>query len=187
MAHRSTASHVSGLPQDRLDAVALVERLFSVFSLIGSAFIFTTFFLSPRFRKPINRLIVWASVGNVLVTIATFISVSGMEAGATSALCHSQAFLIQFLLPADSFWSLAMATNVYLTFFKGYDANGLRRLEKWYAGLCYGLPFTVAVIYVIVDATLNEPIYGPAVIWCWVSKRFEWMRLAFFYGPVWYV
>jgi len=78
-----------------------------------------------------------------------------------------------------------MATNVYLTFFKGYDSHDLRKLEKRYAILCYGIPLVVAVIYLILDFVQKDPIYGPAVIWCWVSPKWEWMRVAFFYGPVW--
>jgi len=78
-----------------------------------------------------------------------------------------------------------MAMNVYLTFFKNYDACDLRRLEWIYATLCYGLPFLVAFSYLGVDLTQGKHIYGPAIIWCWVTPRWEWMRIAFFYGPVW--
>lgn len=34
-------------------------------------------------------------------------------------------------LPADAFWTLAMAFNVYLTFYYKFDAARLRMMEKW--------------------------------------------------------
>ncbi len=95
-----------------------------------------------------------------------------------------------------------MALNVYLTFFKNYDAIGLRALEKWYIVFCYGLPFVPALIFLLLDATRNTGIYGNATVgsirvhivflvtnglqlWCWISKEWDWMRIAFFYAPVW--
>lgn len=71
------------------------ERVSSAFSLIGSCFIFTTFLTSKAFRKPINRIIVYASMGNTLMNIATLISVNGVLAGKGSSLCQFQAFLVQ--------------------------------------------------------------------------------------------
>jgi hypothetical protein len=48
-------------------------------------------------------------------------------------------------MPADSLWTLAMACNVYLTFFRKYNAAQLKKLEWKYFLFCYGLPFPPAV------------------------------------------
>lgn len=79
-----------------------------------------------------------------------------------------------------------MGTNVYLTFFHGYDSHSLRRLEPIYLAVCYGLPLLPAFIYLLLDVTGRENIYGAANIWCWITPEYEWTRIAFFYGPVWY-
>lgn len=79
----------------QLGALQTTERVASCFSLIGTTLIFVTFASSPNFRKPINRLIFFASWGNTLCNIGTMISESGVRAGQTSHLCQFQAFLIQ--------------------------------------------------------------------------------------------
>jgi hypothetical protein len=48
-------------------------------------------------------------------------------------------------MPADSLWTLAMACNVYLTFFRKYNAAQLKKLEWKYFLACYGIPFPPAV------------------------------------------
>jgi hypothetical protein len=50
-------------------------------------------------------------------------------------------------MPADAYWTLAMAVNVYLTFYWKFDGESLRRLEKYYIILCYGVPFLIAFVY----------------------------------------
>ena len=89
-------------------------------------------------------------------------------------------------MPADALWSTAMAINVYLTFFRRYDRAQLRAQEWKYFLLCYGVPFVMAFTYLFLK--IGEPqtkVYGPAVVWCWISRRWAILRLATFYGPVW--
>ena len=78
-----------------LPALQTIERVASCFSLAGTLFIFVTFAASSEFRKPINRLIFYASWGNTLCNIATMISESGIRATQKSPLCQFQGFLIQ--------------------------------------------------------------------------------------------
>ena len=83
------------LTDNQLQAIQITERTTSVFSLLGIFFVLFTFSFSRHFNKPINRLIFYASWGNLGVNIASLISESGPAAGQTSSLCQSQAFLIQ--------------------------------------------------------------------------------------------
>ena len=57
-----------------------------------------------------------------------------------------------------------MAMNVYLTFFKNYNAIELRALEKWYIICCYSLPIIPATCILIYDATTKEHVYGDATV-----------------------
>lgn len=86
------AGHAKDIPMPALETI---ERIASCFSLVGTLMIFVTFASSSDFRKPINRLIFYASWGNTLCSIASMISQSGIRAGQRSPLCQFQGFLIQ--------------------------------------------------------------------------------------------
>lgn len=120
------------LTPDQLNSLETIERVASCLSLLGTSFIFVTFIYSPAFRKPINRLMFYASIGNSLCNVGTLISLTGIRAGPNSHICQFQGFLIQFFLPADALWNLAMAINVYMTLFRRYNADQLKALEWKY-------------------------------------------------------
>lgn len=77
-----------------------------------------------------------------------------------------------------------MAANVFLVFFYGYDSQQLRYLEKWYLVTAYGVPLIPAISFLIATHS-GRKIYGSALLWCWIRKDVDWMRIAFFYVPVW--
>lgn len=79
-----------------LSAITITERVCSAVSLLGSCMIVVTFLASRSFRKPINRLVFYASWGNLMTNIATLIAQSGIQAGTNSCLCRFQAFFIQW-------------------------------------------------------------------------------------------
>jgi hypothetical protein len=88
-------------------------------------------------------------------------------------------------MPADAFWTLAMAINVYLTFYFKFDAQRLRKMELPYLIGCYGVPFVVALVFVFIKDPEKGRMYGDATLWCWVSSQWDIFRIATFYGPVW--
>ncbi|KAI1812231.1 family A G protein-coupled receptor-like protein [Poronia punctata] len=169
-----------------LRAITTIERVGSVFSLLGCVFIIVTFTTSTAFHKPINRLVFYASFGNMLTNVATLIA-RAYVGHPDSAGCQLQGFLIQQFLPADALWTLAMALNVYLTFYHRYDAEKLKKMEIWYLLVCYGLPLPLALGFIFISNASRGRIYGDATLWCWVTPRWEVLRVATFYGPVWLV
>ncbi|KAJ5901138.1 hypothetical protein N7504_007131 [Penicillium tannophilum] len=173
--------------EQQLSAISVTERVCSAVSLIGTFVIVTTFIGSCSFRKPINRLVFYASWGNIMANIATLISQDGIHAGVEGSLCQLQAFLIQWFMPADALWTLAMACNVYLTFFHKYNSEQLRRLEWKYVLCCYGLPFIPAFVYFFINTQARGRVYGSAILWCWVALPWDCLRIIVFYGPVWFV
>lgn len=103
-----------------------------------------------------------------------------------------------------------MACNVYLTFFHKYNSEQLRQLEWKYATCCYGVPFIPAFAYFFIKTESLGRVYGSAIVstktptsspalstsrriltfsqlWCWVSREWDWLRIAVFYGPVWLI
>lgn len=67
-------------------------------------------------------------------------------------------------MQSDPMWSLAMAINVYLVFFKRYDAHRLKKLYWIYAGLCYGIPFVPAMVCLLLRRNGKDKIYGDATV-----------------------
>ncbi|CAG8006878.1 unnamed protein product, partial [Penicillium nalgiovense] len=90
-------------------------------------------------------------------------------------------------MPADALWTFAMACNVYLTFFHKYGSEQLRQIEWVYVVCCYGLPFIPSFIYFFIHTHARGRVYGSAILWCWVALPWDYLRIAVFYGPVWFV
>ncbi|KAK4191396.1 hypothetical protein QBC35DRAFT_12007 [Podospora australis] len=175
-----------GLRELPTDNISIIERTCSVFSLLGSVLVIATFCASKAFHKPINRLVFYASFGNLMTNAATLMARTFIG-DTTSAGCQFQAFLIQMFMPADTFWTLAMAVNVYLTFYFKFDAARLRRMEIPYILCCYGIPFIVALTFIFISTPEKGRMYGNATLWCWVAPKWDIFRIATFYGPVWIV
>ncbi|KAL9598176.1 MAG: hypothetical protein Q9219_004673 [cf. Caloplaca sp. 3 TL-2023] len=173
------------LTQAQTNTLATTERVVSVFSILGIFFILFTFYCLKSFHKPINRLIFFASFGNLGMNIACLIAEDGIAAGSTSGLCTFQAFLIQMFLGVDAFWACCMALNVYLAFFHKYTARQLRDLDKWYLLGCYGASFVPALTLAFVDTARRGRVYGPAILWCWIDLKWDFLRIALLYGIVW--
>ncbi|CAL8584788.1 hypothetical protein XPA_010374 [Xanthoria parietina] len=167
------------------NALMITERVVSIFSILGIFFILVTFYFLSSFNKPINRLVFYASFGNLGMNIACLISEDGINAGPLSPLCQFQAFLIQMFLGVDAFWSCCMAWNVYLAFFHKYTDRQLRSLDKWYLLGCYGASFVPALTFLFVSTQRRGRIYGPARLWCWIDRDWDFMRIAMLYGIVW--
>lgn len=82
------------LTEDQLQAISAIERCCSVLSLLGCLFTIITFCMSSAFHKPINRLVFYASFGNMMTNVGTLMSRAYLG-DILSAGCQFQAFLIQ--------------------------------------------------------------------------------------------
>ncbi|UKZ74889.1 hypothetical protein TrVFT333_002559 [Trichoderma virens FT-333] len=176
---------MADLTEEQINAIIVIERTCSTISMVASGFTILTYCCSNYFSKSINRLIFYASFGNLLTNIGTMMSRSFID-NPDSAGCQTQAFLIQTFLPADVLWTMSMAINVYLTFYHKYEARDLRRIEPIYLILCYGIPFIPGFTFIFVKNREGDRIYGPAVSWCWISSEWDILRLAAFYAPMWF-
>jgi hypothetical protein len=83
-------------------------------------------------------------------------------------------------MPADALWAFAMACNVYLTFFRKYDAKQLRLLEWRYILFCYGIPFIPAFVYFFVKSKSHGRVYGSAVVCHAILLPIIWLGTDFF-------
>ncbi|KAK7730054.1 hypothetical protein SLS57_001714 [Botryosphaeria dothidea] len=111
-----------------------------------------------------NRLLFYTSLGNLFLDTFYFISVWGIpDDGGDKALCRTQGFMIQMFSLSPSMWTTAMAINVYLIVYRKFTTLDLRRLEPWYLGINFGIPFLMAFVLLMLDVGPSQKhIYGPA-------------------------
>ncbi|UNI21207.1 hypothetical protein JDV02_007217 [Purpureocillium takamizusanense] len=174
------------LTDGQLGAISIMERSCSVVSILGCLFTIVTFSCFRAFQqKPINRLVFYASFGNLMSCVGTLMSRSFLDQP-DSFGCQFQAMIIQWFMAADAGWIFAMAINVFLTLYRKYDSKRLRRMELTYLLACYGIPFVPAFVFVFVRRH-GARVYGDAVLWCWIEEDWEALRIATFYAPAWVV
>ena len=106
MATATATAHATASPSEftmeDMRIVEIVERTMSTISILGSIFVLISFLTCPSLnQKSVNRLIFYASWGNMMSNVATLISVSGLRAGVKSGLCQAQGFLIQWYTEAS--------------------------------------------------------------------------------------
>ncbi|CAG1967279.1 unnamed protein product [Fusarium graminearum] len=166
--------------------IAVIQQVCSVLSIIGCLFIIGTFCLCDAFHKPINRLVFYASFGNMIASICFILADSFVKVPEGTG-CQAQAFLIHTFVAADAMWTFAMSVNVYLAFYHRFDAQRLRRMELPYLLACYGVPFLPAFVFIFIKDENGFGVYGNAVQWCWIAPKWGNLRIATFYGPIWFV
>ncbi|PTD10222.1 hypothetical protein FCULG_00007569 [Fusarium culmorum] len=154
--------------------IAVIQQVCSVLSIIGCLFIIGTFCLCDAFHKPINRLVFYASFGNMIASICFIVADSFVKVPEGTG-------------SADAMWTFAMSVNVYLAFYHRFDAQRLRRMELPYLLACYGVPFLPAFIFIFIKDESGVGVYGNAVQWCWIAPKWGNLRIATFYGPIWLV
>ena len=86
---------MQGLSAEDAASVIAIERACSALSLMGCLFVLMTFSLSDAFRqRAINRMVFYATFGNMLTNVATLMTTSYTDS-VNSFGCQFQAFLIQ--------------------------------------------------------------------------------------------
>ncbi|EQL29318.1 hypothetical protein, variant 2 [Blastomyces dermatitidis ATCC 26199] len=173
------------LSRYQIHAIETSVRVMSAVSVTSSFFVILSFLWGKLFQTPVNRLMFYATWGNVLANVGTMIGGAGISHGAGSSLCRCQAFLLQWFLPTNALWILCLAINVYLTASHKYRPSELKRLEWRYLIMCYIVPLIPAFAFLFVETKASGPVYGDAVIWCWIRPEWQAFRFAFFFGPIW--
>ncbi|KAK3948857.1 hypothetical protein QBC32DRAFT_364712 [Pseudoneurospora amorphoporcata] len=172
------------LTQTQRDTIEHVERIGASLSLLGVFLIFIAYGLFKRVRTVPNTFILFASIANVGASTACFIGYAGIIAGEDSALCHTQAFLLEMFMQSDPWWSLAMAVNVFLVFFFALNPNAFRDYLWLYCLVCYGLP-SIPAIVLLAHSPSNDHYYGNATLWCWIADTWNPLRIYTYYLPIW--
>src|SRR5690349_17883052 len=79
-----------------------------------------------------------------------------------------------------------MAINVYLVVIHKFTAPQLRKLEPLYVFGSYGTGIILASLTFLPEKPGKGPLIGDATLWCWITAKYDYLRIVTFYGPIWY-
>ncbi|KAF4627981.1 hypothetical protein G7Y89_g10172 [Cudoniella acicularis] len=175
---------MGGLTESQIETLIVIERVTACISVSGTLILISTFILIKEFRTLSNTLIFYASFANIFANVAALIGGSALSQ-VNGGLCQFQAFLLEMFMQSDPMWSCAMAINVYLVFFRRFDASRLKRLYWYYGCICYGLPFIPAVFCLFYKTSSKGKMYGNATLWCWIDNDWAAIRIYSYYAPIW--
>lgn len=92
--------------------------------------------------------------------------------------CRVQGFFTQFGV-AGSFYNASLAIYFWLVVVRGWKEQQLQKIE-W---IFHAFPLLWALVSAVTGLVLD--VYDNALLWCWVSPRYEKFRWGAFYGPLW--
>ncbi|KAH6715682.1 G-protein-like protein coupled receptor [Leptodontidium sp. MPI-SDFR-AT-0119] len=173
-----------GLTSAQVDTLIIIERTTASVSVAATLILIGTFIFIKGFRTLSNTLIFYASFANLFANVAALIGGSALG-DLNGALCQFQGFLLEMFMQSDPLWSCAMAVNVYLVFFRRYDAARLKKLYWYYGIMCYGLPFIPAMFCLFYQTREKGRMYGNATLWCWIKTEWAPVRIYSYYAPIW--
>ena len=67
-------------------------------------------------------------------------------------------------MQSDPWWSLAMAVNVFFVFYFRASPDSFRRWWWAYCVICYGGPFIIALVLLLLRNARKGPVYGDATV-----------------------
>lgn len=67
-------------------------------------------------------------------------------------------------MQSDPWWALAMAINVLLVFYFQATPESFQSWWWVYCLICYGGPFTIALVLLFVHNEKRGPVYGEATV-----------------------
>ncbi|KAM3479010.1 hypothetical protein MY8738_005688 [Beauveria namnaoensis] len=152
----------SDLSADQIATLVAIERTGASLSMIAIALIAASYLVYPKLRTTPNTFLLFASIANVGASIASMIGYDGLLQGEESSLCQGQAFIFEWFMQADPWWSCAMACNVFLVFFCNVDPAMFTRYIWAYCVICFGGPLIPAIALISIKDRSRGPVFGDA-------------------------
>ncbi|EJP69170.1 G-protein coupled receptor [Beauveria bassiana ARSEF 2860] len=152
----------SDLSADQIATLVAIERTGASLSMIAIALIAASYLVYPKLRTTPNTFLLFASIANVGASIASMIGYDGLLQGEESSLCQGQAFIFEWFMQADPWWSCAMACNVFLVFFCNVDPAMFTRYIWAYCVVCFGGPLIPAITLISINDRSRGPVFGDA-------------------------
>ncbi|KAF4589731.1 G-protein coupled receptor protein [Ophiocordyceps camponoti-floridani] len=174
-----------GLTTAEIEKLITIERTGAGLSMVAIGLTVLSFLVFKKLRTTPNMFLVFASLANAGASVASMIGYDGLHKGEESSLCQAQAFIFEWFMQSDPWWSFAMAVNVFLVFFNNADPASFRRYIWAYCLVCFGGPLIPAVVLISITGDPRGPVYGDAALWCWISDSWGLVRLYAYYIPIW--
>ncbi|KGQ05370.1 hypothetical protein BBAD15_g9373 [Beauveria bassiana D1-5] len=152
----------SDLSADQIATLVAIERTGASLSMIAIALIAASYLVYPKLRTTPNTFLLFASIANVGASIASMIGYDGLLQGEESSLCQGQAFIFEWFMQAEPWWSCAMACNVFLVFFCNVDPAMFTRYIWAYCVVCFGGPLIPAIALISIKDRSRGPVFGDA-------------------------
>ncbi|XWX00869.1 hypothetical protein V2A60_008892 [Cordyceps javanica] len=175
----------SDLSPDKVATLVAIERTGASMSMIAISMIAASYLVYPKLRTTPNTFLLFASIANAGASIASMIGYDGLMQGGDSSLCQGQAFIFEWFMQADPWWSCAMACNVFLVFFCNVDPTSFPRYIWAYCIVCFGGPLIPAITLISLKDRSRGPVFGDATLWCWIGPNWSLVRLYAYYIPIW--
>ncbi|ATY63429.1 family secretin [Cordyceps militaris] len=175
----------SDLSADQIATLVAIERTGASLSMIAISMIALSYLVYPKLRTTPNTFLLFASIANAGASIASMIGYDGLLQGDDSSLCQGQAFIFEWFMQADPWWSCAMACNVFLVFFCNVNPATFPRYIWAYCLVCFGCPLIPAITLISIRDESHGPVFGDATLWCWIGPNWSLVRLYAYYIPIW--
>lgn len=162
-------------------ALTSTARMSGITSIVAVVTMVAIFVLMPRYRTQAARLSIYLGIADLIDACAKAATRSALDAKSQS-LCTAQGFLIEWADISSILWVSVMSVNILLILVFTKSLADLRKYEKFYILICYGIPFVFAV-----PPLFTANFYGDATLWCWIGSKYQDFRMYLLYYPIWVV
>ncbi|KAH7134234.1 hypothetical protein EDB81DRAFT_903036 [Dactylonectria macrodidyma] len=169
----------------QVDILIAIERTGAGCSMAAIVLTVLSYYFVKKLRTTPNLFLVLASIANAGASTASMMGYDGLDKGEDSALCQSQAFIFEWFMQSDPWWSFAMSVNVFLVFFLNASPSTFRKYAWVYCFICFGGPMIPAIVLISIRDPEKGLVFGDAALWCWISTDWNLVRLYSYYIPIW--
>ncbi|KAH7150397.1 hypothetical protein B0J13DRAFT_499432 [Dactylonectria estremocensis] len=169
----------------QVDILIAIERTGASCSMAATVLTVLSYYFVKKLRTTPNLFLVLASIANAGASTASMMGYDGLDQGEDSALCQSQAFIFEWFMQSDPWWSFAMSVNVFLVFFFNASPSTFRKYAWVYCVICFGGPMIPAIVLILIRDPEKGLVFGDAALWCWISTDWNLVRLYSYYIPIW--
>lgn len=138
--------------------------IFGFLSIVGTLFIFITFYLWKDIRSNSRKILMYISIADLLVVIC---HIAGVWYIPDLNACIVQAFVNIFAMMSSTFWTAAMAIYLYVTACRRQFQLSLKMMA-WFHIICWFVPLTMAS-FALTFGELGRSGFLGAAGWCWVQ------------------
>ncbi|KAM5347889.1 hypothetical protein ACJ41O_007713 [Fusarium nematophilum] len=173
------------LSPEKIDVLITIERVGAGCSMVAITLVVLTYWAFKKLRTTPNLFLLFASIANAGASVASMIGYDGLQLGEDSGLCQAQAFIFEWFMQSDPWWSFAMAVNVFLVFFFNANPRTFRKYAWLYCVICFGGPMIPAIVLLSIRGHPKGLLFGDAALWCWIGTDWSLVRLYSYYIPIW--